>query len=252
MAMQLRLIPDEQEDFSAKKVLIGVSGGINSAAVLCHLGENWPDRKKPKELHLYYAHFQEHSADTFKFIKDQIHYARLKFSSVFIRVTRHSVLRFFKQQGMIPHPTLSPCSVDLKIQPMHLYAAGHLLDLQLVGYVRGEVKRIKRQQKKDSTSFSHYPIREWSDEDCFSFVRSVIGWYPKIYDIKERGKRVFRHNNCLPCKNMSEPQLVQVGKYYPDRKEKADILANEIGAYWGRNVKLNDPLMCDNCERLFN
>lgn len=249
--MQLRLIQDERESFAGKKILIPLSGGINSAAALLYIGESWPDNEKPDELHLYYAHFQEHSPDTFRFVKDQIRYARMQFSKVFVVITRHSALRFFQAQKMIPHPTLSPCSVDLKIIPMMNYASLQKLDYQIIGYVRGEAKRIKRQQSKGDKR-SIYPIRQWSDEDCFSFVRSVLGWYPAIYDIRERGKRVFTHNNCLPCKNMSKPQLVKVEKYYPGKMEKANALAESIGSYWGRDVKPNDPLVCNNCERLFS
>jgi tRNA(Ile)-lysidine synthase TilS/MesJ len=46
-------------DYSNQKVLIGLSGGINSMAVLCCLAL-YPDELKPKELHLFYAHFDEH------------------------------------------------------------------------------------------------------------------------------------------------------------------------------------------------
>ena len=48
------------ESLSNEKVLIGLSGGINSMAVLCQLVESGV---KPKELHLFYCHFEEHSPE---------------------------------------------------------------------------------------------------------------------------------------------------------------------------------------------
>jgi len=81
------------------------------------------------------------------------------------------------------------------------------------------------------------PTANWTDEDCFAEVKKAIGWYPNIYDIlwsderimpflesvkgqmpendrqialkyakrgygHDKSKRVFNHNNCIPCKNM--------------------------------------------------
>ena len=54
-------------DFHGKKVLIGLSGGINSMALLCWLGE-LPKELHPAELHLFYADFKEHSPDTLQFV----------------------------------------------------------------------------------------------------------------------------------------------------------------------------------------
>jgi len=249
--IQLNWLQEENQDYSNDKVLIGLSGGINSAAVLCYLGELHPDQNRPKELHLYYAHFTEHSPDTFRFVKDCIHYARARFSNVSVRITRNSVLDFFKQEGMIPHPTLSPCSIELKIKPMYAYAEQHGIKRQLVGYVRHEQKRIKRQVKKDKSGFSQYPIAHWTDDDCLAFVKDKLGWYPAIYDIKERGQRVFTHNNCLPCKNMTTIQIETTRRHFPAFLEKADVLAEKIGAYWGRD-DTPKVFQCDNCERLFN
>lgn len=50
-------------DFKGEKIMIGLSGGINSMAVLCWLGE-LPEANRPDELHLFYADFKEHSPDT--------------------------------------------------------------------------------------------------------------------------------------------------------------------------------------------
>lgn len=249
--MQLNWIKEEFEDYSDRRVLIGLSGGINSAAVLCHLGENCPRDRHPKELHLYYAHFIEHSPDTFRFCKDLIHYARKRFRDVRVRVTRNSVLKYFKSEGIIPHPTVSPCTINLKIVPMQRYAEQAGIDCQLVGFVRHEMRRINRQKKKDLNGFSKYPIQHWTDEDCLSFVKSVIGWYPAIYDIRENGKRVFAHNNCLPCKNMHVYQIEAARKYYPGYIERAEATAREMGSYWGRAEEISKVIVCDACERLF-
>ena len=46
--MQINMF-NEFTDFSDKKVLIGLSGGINSMALLCVLSQ-YPDNLKPKEL----------------------------------------------------------------------------------------------------------------------------------------------------------------------------------------------------------
>jgi tRNA(Ile)-lysidine synthase TilS/MesJ len=89
------------ESLSNEKVLIGLSGGINSMAVLCQLVESGV---KPKELHLFYAHFEEHSPDTFKFVRAGIEFARKHFDNVKVKITRNSVLRYFESQKMIPHP----------------------------------------------------------------------------------------------------------------------------------------------------
>lgn len=251
--MQLNFLQEEFEDYAERKVLIGLSGGINSAAVLCHLGESCPKDRHPKELHLFYAHLSEHSPDTFRFVKDCIHYARAKFPLVFVRITRSSILRYFEAEKIIPHPTVSPCSIDLKIAPMMAYAEAHGLDCQLVGFVRHEMKRLRRQKAKDPQGFSRYPIQHWTDEDCLSFVKAVIGWYPAIYDIKEKGRRVFTHNNCLPCKNMHLYQIEAARRYYPDQIERAEAMAARIGSYWGRaeERETEDVWVCDNCERLF-
>ena len=83
------------------RVLIGLSGGINSMAVLCDLIESGV---KPKELHLYYAHFAEHSPDTFQFVADGIRYAKKHFDNVQVKITSNSIIKYFKEQNLIPHP----------------------------------------------------------------------------------------------------------------------------------------------------
>ena len=52
-------------DYRSVKVMIGLSGGINSMAVLVWLAQY---ELRPKELHLFYAHFEEHSPGTLEFV----------------------------------------------------------------------------------------------------------------------------------------------------------------------------------------
>lgn len=239
----------EVADYSGKKILIPLSGGINSAAVLCFLGEHHPENLKPSELHLYYSHFKEHSPDTMPFVIDLMMWAKFKFSNLRLVITRKSVNRFFEDQHMIPHPSISPCSIELKIKPRMTYIEKHGIDLELIGFVREDFRRFKRAQKYKSSDSGRYPILEWSNEDCFKIVKDCIGWYPSIYDIREGKRRVFSHNNCLPCKNMTTKQLQNVAKYYPEYAARAQETASRIpGAYWGRD-DVPDVLVCDSCTR---
>lgn len=235
----------EQEDFSDEIVLIGLSGGINSAAVLIWLSQ-YPEHYKPKELHLFYSHFKEHSPDTFAFVKDLIKYARLNFKTVFVKVTRNSVIDFFRQEKFIPHPTLSPCTRVLKLLPLSEYIIHNKVTVDLVGFIREEVRRVKRMASKTKTeiidrsikhqlSKTHFIISDKSDDWCFKIVKGAIGWYPKIYLIKYKGKRLFKHNNCLPCKNMTIDQLKLVEIYYPEYHAEAMKLSYELVNHWGRN-----------------
>lgn len=254
-------------DYSASRVLVPLSAGINSAAVLCGMGEHHPEHLKPLELHLYYAHLREHSPDSFPFVADLIRYARRKFPVVKVRITRDSVNRYFIEQKMIPHPMISPCSRELKIEPMQKYDVEQGIDVVLIGYVRHEIKRYARAVKRTTANArtkDSYPLLSWTDEDCLEMVKSVIGWYPSIYDIKwtredwlaglcrrhEIDKRVFTHNNCLPCKNMTARQIQMVGRHYPAYAVNAQTTADAIpGAYWGRD-DVPDVFKCDVCDRM--
>ncbi len=246
-------------DFINEKVLIGLSGGINSMALLC-------DFKKsgvmPSELHLFYAHFNEHSPDTFNFVADGIRYARRHFKNVKVKVIRNSILRFFSEQNMIPHPSVSPCSKRLKIDPINIYAFENEIRHDLVGYVRHELKRRSGGQKKKMQAdlFSlkkHYPIGEFTDDWCFEIVKQEIGWYPAIYDIlDENGKRVFKHNNCLPCKNMYPHEYEAVKIHFPSYYSKALQLGVDLRRHWGRTPDdfyftfgrdLGQESTCGNC-----
>ena len=84
-----------------------------------------------------------------------------------------------------------------------------------------------------------YPIGNFSDDWCFEIVDEMIGWHPKIYDIKDsEGKRLFKHNNCLPCKNMTIEDLELVQLYYPDLFKKAMDLTKKLSSYFGRDKDL--------------
>lgn len=223
-------------DYSGQKILIGLSGGINSAAILCFLAEH-PREFYPKELHLFYAHFSEHSPDTYDFVQDLRNFAVNTFPVVHYAETQNSVLDYFEGLKMIPHPTLSPCTHDLKIKPMKAYFEAHKIDRDLVGYVREERRRLTRMAEKNPANYNTkgFPIATWSNEECFDIVRKHIGWYPKIYDIRENGKRVFKHNNCLPCKNMGMRDFAAIKKHYPEYWNNAMRLTDKLKKFWGRD-----------------
>lgn len=245
--------------YGQEKVLIGLSGGINSAAVLADFIKSGV---QPKELHLFYAHFIEHSPDTFQFVADCIRKAREHFDCVIVKITKNSIIKYFREQNMIPHPIVSPCSKNLKIVPINEYAFVNGIKYDLVGYVKNEMKRrAGRQQKRllAGELEKHYPIGNFTDEWCFEIVDEVIGWHPKIYDIvDENGKRIFKHNNCLPCKNMNPKDFAAVKKYYPEYYEQALKLSEELQKHCGRsaddfytsfeNRELGQRSTCEVCE----
>lgn len=248
------------EFLNGERILIGLSGGINSMAVLCHLIELGI---KPKEVHLFYAHFAEHSPDTFQFVADGIRYARKHFDKVIVKITSNNVLNYFEQENMIPHPKISPCSKTLKVMAINEYAFNNNLRIDLVGYVKNEMKtRAERQQKtmsRDLFSLDKiYTIAEYTDEWCFEISDKHIGWHPAIYDIRdENGKRIFKHNNCLPCKNMSNADLEAVKTFYPTYHKRAMQTVMKLKAYFGRDKDLfyatfgrdlGQPSTCEVCE----
>lgn len=245
-------------DCNNKRVLLGLSAGINSAAVYCWLLESG---MKPSELHLFYAHFTEHSPDSFQFVADTIRHARRNFDNVIVKVTRNSVLEFFDDKKMIPHPRYSPCSSILKIEPMARYASEHCIDIDLIGYVRTEKKRIQSMYQHHGNDMflqKGTPIAQFDDEWCFEIAKKHIGWYPAIYDIRdENGKRVFHHNNCLPCKNMYVKDMQNVQRYYPDYWQRANNLSIKLQSHWGRNADEYyttfgredwEPGQCETCK----
>lgn len=242
------------QDLSEKRVMVSLSGGINSAAVLCYLASKFPPEFRPKKIWVFYAHLKEHSPGTLRFVRDLIRYARLHFE---VETGFHfgSVIEFFWGEKFIPHPILSPCSEHLKQIPMQRFYEANNIEVDLIGYVRHERRRIRRQIEK-GVEGKLYPIAHLTDEDCFELVKQEIGWYPEIYDIREGGKRIFLHNNCLPCKNFQGSLMADgthsegysdVKKYYPVYFEKARQLAEELDGYWGRESDLAGG-HCKFCE----
>jgi 3'-phosphoadenosine 5'-phosphosulfate sulfotransferase (PAPS reductase)/FAD synthetase len=223
-------------DYRNVKVMIGLSGGINSMAVLVWLANY---ELKPKELHLFYAHFGEHSPGTLEFVLAGVEYAKRNFETVIYKQTNNSVLDYFKEQKMIPHPTAAPCTRFLKIEPMVTYAFENGITVDLVGYVRTEKRRVKNMQSKGADNLfmsKQFPILQQDNEWCFDVVKKEIGFYPAIYDIRNaKGKRVFTHNNCLPCKNMQIDDFEEVKEFFPDYWQKAMDLSTELQKYWGRS-----------------
>lgn len=220
------------------KVLIGLSGGINSMAVLCWLAEQ---KEKPGEVHLFYAHFFEHSPDTFQFVADGIRFARKNFDTVKVKITKNSIMQYCRDNHMIPHPKFSPCSRQLKIEVAATYAFENDIKIDLIGYVKHELKRrtagANRKIEVDLFGLEKvYPIGEFTDEWCFDITDKYIGWHPAIYDLRdENGKRIFMHNNCLPCTKMQSKNFADVKTYYPTYHRQAMLLSAELGKYWGRD-----------------
>jgi len=231
--MQLRFDLDS-DDFSAERPRLGLSAGINSAALLCHLATVHPEAKRPAHLLMYYAHLREQSPESFRFVKDCVRYARRHFATVEFGMHRTSVLAWMERENFIPHPTVSPCTWHLKIEPMERWTEAHGGTLDLIGYVRHERRRMRRSEGHGAEP-RQFPIAHMSEADCFAIVDREIGWHPPIYDIRDgRGRRLFAHNNCLPCKNMTLGQIRHVAEHYPAYWRKAEAMAERIGNYWGR------------------
>lgn len=228
----------EKGDFSDKKIMIGLSGGINSMAVLCWLAEI-AEEKKPMELHLFYAHFEEHSPDTRDFVLAGVDFANRNFKTVIYKETWNSIIAHFEKMKMIPHPAAIPiCTKELKVIPIVNYMAENRIEIDLVGYVRNERRREKRmfENAPNMIYYKAFPIIDKDNEWCFGIVKEKIGWYPKIYDIRnEAGKRVFTHNNCLPCKNMQKSDFELVRIHYPEYWQRAVDLSNRLKKHWGRD-----------------
>jgi hypothetical protein len=281
--MQLSIFEILQDvSYSDKRVMLGLSGGINSAAALCYLAEEVED--KPEDIYLYYAHFDEHSPGTREFVHAQVDYAKDHFSNVIFEESENSIIEFFEKEKMIPQPKVTPCTRKLKIMPMVEFMEKHKIDVDIVGYVRSEWSRINRQIEVGVKN-KEYLIRHLSDEDCFFLVKKHIGWYPAIYDIKWNDKRikdalseygsllhpdqykviksysdsgynyrrksyrVFKHNNCLPCKNMHQWEIFLVKVFFPEMYEEAMSLAERMNGYWGRkNEFVNENSDCAICS----
>lgn len=262
----LDVLGDQHQNYEGERVMIGLSGGINSAAVLAYLVSEI--KYKPETLYLFHTNFVEHSPDTLKFVHANVEYARNNFSKVVYEQKDISLIDFFREQKTIFSPKFSGCTRMLKIEPMVDFMQRHEIKIDLVGYVRGEMNRMKRQIKRGVLSKS-YPISHLTNEDCFKIVKSEMGWFPEIYDlmwsdprikvaIQQKGHtlhdnqlqilkrysdrgygyykspRVFKHNNCLPCKNMHQWEIFIVEVFFPSYYDAAMKLAEETGSYWGR------------------
>tara|TARA_R110000803_G_scaffold136142_1_gene203116 strand:+ start:2050 stop:2901 length:852 start_codon:yes stop_codon:yes gene_type:complete len=275
---------DVLQDFSYsdKRVMIGLSGGINSAAALIYLSEYVDD--KPEEIYLYYSHLVEHSPDTKKFVLDLVEYAKKHFDNVVFEMSEHSMNQYCIDEFKgIPHPSITPCTKILKLNLMIEFMAVHKIDIDIVGYVRSEYKRIQNQINRNVKN-KDYLISHLSDEDCFFLTKKHLGWYPDIYDLKwndpkilkaltEYGKdlhkkqfntiakyhrkgynnmsntyRVFKHNNCLPCKNMHQWEIFMIRIFYPKYYDEAMKVADQLNSYWGRKdediSEENDCVIC--------
>ena len=275
--MQLTLINElDSLTFEGERVGPGLSGGINSAAVLVYLSQM---KNKPKDLYLFHTNLLEHSSDTLLFVNACLAYAKEHFNVIYEQQD-HSLFAFFESSKMIPHPMVSPCTRILKVIPMAEFKAKHGITIDLVGYVREEKNRITRQLRAaKGEDRKAYLISHLQNEDCFKLVKKALGWYPWIYDIlwtderiknyvelcrrNERDdpafaviekysnqghgyrkqKRVFAHNNCLPCKNFQAWQYEIMALFYPDRAHEAQELAKRIGSHWGRG----DGVECAVC-----
>ena len=231
------------DDFSEDRVRVGLSGGINSAALLCYLAVVHPAHKRPRWLGLYYSHLREHSPRTFRFVAACVRYARRHFEAVEFGMHRCSAINFFEQRRFIPHPTLSPCTEHLKIIPMEAWDVSHHVTIDLIGFVRHEMLRRGEKFLGTEADIVRFPIAHLTDDQCFELVDREIGWHPSIYDIRdENGKRVFTHNNCLPCKNMTVRQMKNVAVYFPRYADRAEAMAQRIGNFWGRRAdQAGDP-----------
>ena len=130
------------------------------------------------------------------------------------------------------------------------------------------MRRVNNMQSKGADNLfmsKQFPIMDLTNEDCFEVVKNEIGWYPKIYDLRWNDlgfiefvksnlnrfnddikkkllkkiwtdKRVFTHNNCLPCKNMQIDDYLCVEYFYPDYFKNATDLSNELKKHWGRSA----------------
>ena len=265
----LETIDDQLPNYEGKRVMIGLSGGINSAAVLAYLARFV--QYNPETLYLFHTNIIEHSPDTLDFVLANVEYARQHFPNVVYEQKDVSIIRFFDENNMIAHPSVSPCTRLLKIEPMVEFMARHEIDVDLVGYVRSEYGRIKRQALRGAKRKA-YPIAHINNEDCFSLVEKEIGWFPAIYRLmwndsrirpylhqyghelapQQRGvvenyarrgfgfdgsRRVFKHNNCLPCKNMHQWEIWLLRLFYPEHHREAMGLAEKLGSYWGRSAE---------------
>ena len=144
---------------------------------------------------------------------------------------------------------------------MAIYSFENGISIDLIGYVKSELKRVKRMEASQANTLfltKDFPIQQFTDEWCFKIVDKHIGWHPAIYDIlDENGKRKYKHNNCLPCKNMWIKDMKAVKEDYPDYMKRADKLSQDLKSYWGRDADAYytefgredyEPGICETCQ----
>jgi hypothetical protein len=235
------------DDFSAERPSLGLSAGINSAALLCYLATEHPASKRPRHLLLYYAHLREHSPESFRFVAACVRYARRKFPAVEFGMHRTSLLEWMEREKFIPNAAISPCSEHLKVDPMIRWSEAHGATVDLIGFVRHERRRIAGALGRDGDRRVRFPIAHLTEADCFALVDREVGWHPPIYNLRDSsGRRLFQHNNCLPCKNMKLAQIRAVAEHYPKYWARAEAMAERLGNYWGRAREyVGDP--CASC-----
>lgn len=247
--------PEDPADLSRERPMIGLSGGINSAAVLVYVCAVLPEHHRPRDLFLFHADLVEHSPDTVAHVAACHAWARRNFRQrgldpdrVRFSMRSASVVDFFERERFIPHRVLTPCTEHLKLIPMRAWAqshveAGHGPTCDLIGFVTTEDTREdnnNERQRNGAWSCSGgdnvFPIRHLTNADCLRLVDEHIGWHPAIYDIRQPdGRRAFSHNNCLPCKNMNTRALERTGQHFPKRAKRAVDMAERIGSYWAHD-----------------
>lgn len=243
--MQLELMP---EDFKEKQVLISLSGGIDSMGALCYLASVYPEDLRPSTIYLYYVHLKEHSPRTAEFVVAGICYAKRHFKHVIWEYHNSgSVVDYFEGENFIPHPMFAPCSENLKMVWVNRFKEKHAIEVDIVGYLLHEKRRMAKAIERGAIEQGKYFLAcHLLQADVFELVSREIGWYPPIYDIRdEHGKRKFKHNNCLPCKNMggvldtngASGEFAHVVEHYPDNAQRAIELSQKLGAHWGRGEK---------------
>src|SRR5690554_6246603 len=112
----------DSADYRNEKVCLGLSAGIHAMTVLWWLANY---QYTPNDIYIFYAHFKEHSPDSLEFVLSGVEYAKKHFDNVIFQYTENSIIDFFEQQKMIPHPTFAPCTSDLKIKPVNRFIYKH-------------------------------------------------------------------------------------------------------------------------------
>ena len=243
-----------------KKVLIGTSAGINSAAILIDVIDRIKAGEIPSELHLVYVHINQHSPDSEPFVNALVSYAKHFYPATKSpNYYRYDVLDFFKKEKMIPHPKADVCSRKIKTENLTQYKSKHGIEVDLIGYVNSEHYRIKNLVAKITGSIKdevdveyhinngvkngmfetiYFPIAGISNEDCFTKVKNAIGWYPSIYDIFWTDERIL-------------PFLESVKGIMPENDRQIAIKWATKGSGLDKSIRVfnhNNCLPCKNMQ----